>query len=118
MLGKVYIRVRQLGGWEGFIPRPGPVSRAGGCWLVNQGNVVGAVRRLYERALLPEHAQCVDIGDPDRIGPRDLDLNFSREARAAVADAPLMPQHMKDRHMTDRSSSLSVGFLPYAAATS
>jgi ABC-type polysaccharide/polyol phosphate transport system ATPase subunit len=46
---------------------------------------MGAVHRFCDRAMLLEHGRCVEIGDPDRIGMRYLQLNFSEEARAAEA---------------------------------
>jgi ABC-type multidrug transport system ATPase subunit len=46
---------------------------------------MGAVHRFCDRAMLLEHGRCVEMGDPDRIGMRYLQLNFSQEARAAEA---------------------------------
>jgi ABC-2 type transport system ATP-binding protein len=44
-----------------------------------------AVHRFCDRALLLEHGRMVDIGDPEHIGNRYLQLNFSLEARAEQA---------------------------------
>ncbi len=42
-----------------------------------------AVRRFCDRALLLEHGRPVMLGDPERVGERYLDLNFSMQAREA-----------------------------------
>jgi|tagenome__1003787_1003787.scaffolds.fasta_scaffold20898806_2 ABC-type polysaccharide/polyol phosphate transport system ATPase subunit len=47
---------------------------------------MGAVRRFCDRAMLLEHGRMVAEGDPEQVGNRYLQLNFSEEARAA-ADA-------------------------------
>jgi ABC-type polysaccharide/polyol phosphate transport system ATPase subunit len=44
---------------------------------------MSAVRRFCDRALLLETGRVVEIADPERVGARYLDLNFSAEARAA-----------------------------------
>ena len=46
---------------------------------------MGAVNRFCDRAMLLEHGRCVEMGDPQRIGMRYLQLNFSEEARALEA---------------------------------
>jgi ABC-2 type transport system ATP-binding protein len=46
---------------------------------------MGAVNRFCDRAMLLEHGRCVEIGGPQRIGMRYLQLNFSEEARALEA---------------------------------
>jgi ABC-2 type transport system ATP-binding protein len=46
---------------------------------------MGAVNRFCDRALLLEHGRTVEMGDPQRIGMRYLQLNFSEEARALEA---------------------------------
>src|SRR5206468_742194 len=43
---------------------------------------MSAVRRFCDRALLLEHGKVVAVGDPERIGNRYLELNFSEHARA------------------------------------
>jgi len=51
---------------------------------------MGAVQRFCDRAMLIEHGRCVEIGEPERIGMRYLQLNFDSDARAqeqTVADA-------------------------------
>jgi ABC-type polysaccharide/polyol phosphate transport system ATPase subunit len=42
---------------------------------------MNAVHRFCDRALLMEHGQLVEIGDPDLVGRRYQELNFSEEAR-------------------------------------
>ena len=46
---------------------------------------MGAVNRFCDRALLLEHGHTVAMGDPQQIGMRYLQLNFSEEARAEEA---------------------------------
>jgi len=47
---------------------------------------MSSVRRFCDRALLLEHGHIAEIGEPDRVGDRYLDLNFDREARAVEAE--------------------------------
>src|SRR4051812_22352899 len=56
--------------------------RRSGATVVLVTHDMGAVRRFCDRALLLEAGRTVDIGDPDRIGQRYLDINFSSELRA------------------------------------
>jgi len=44
---------------------------------------MSAVQRFCDRALLLEHGRTVDLGDPEQIGNRYLELNFSADARQA-----------------------------------
>jgi ABC-type polysaccharide/polyol phosphate transport system ATPase subunit len=46
---------------------------------------MNAVQRFCDRALLLEHGRPVELGEPERVGERYLQLNFSRDARAAEA---------------------------------
>jgi ABC-type polysaccharide/polyol phosphate transport system ATPase subunit len=46
---------------------------------------MAAVQRFCDRAMLLEHGRCVDLGEPERVGDRYLQLNFSSDARAAEA---------------------------------
>ena len=48
---------------------------------------MGSVQRFCDRALLLENGKVVDLGDPEHVGNRYLELNFSEQARAAEADA-------------------------------
>jgi ABC-type polysaccharide/polyol phosphate transport system ATPase subunit len=43
---------------------------------------MGAVQRFCDRALLLENGRVVEVGDPERVGNRYLELNFSETARA------------------------------------
>ncbi|MGH2912128.1 MAG: ABC transporter ATP-binding protein, partial [Solirubrobacteraceae bacterium] len=43
---------------------------------------MAAVQRFCDRALLLEHGRTVVLGDPEHVGNRYLELNFSQEARA------------------------------------
>ena len=47
---------------------------------------MAAVRRFCDRAMLLEHGDVVEQGEPERIGNRYLELNFSAEARAELAE--------------------------------
>jgi ABC-type polysaccharide/polyol phosphate transport system ATPase subunit len=56
---------------------------------------MNSVRRFCDRAILLEHGRVVAVGDPEKVGARYLELNFSEEARAREegrsldeADAP------------------------------
>jgi ABC-2 type transport system ATP-binding protein len=48
---------------------------------------MGAVQRFCDRALLLEHGAPAQIGDPERVGTRYLQLNFDADARAQEAHA-------------------------------
>jgi ABC-2 type transport system ATP-binding protein len=48
---------------------------------------MGSVQRFCDRALLLENGKVVDLGDPEHVGNRYLELNFSEQARAAEASA-------------------------------
>jgi ABC-type polysaccharide/polyol phosphate transport system ATPase subunit len=46
---------------------------------------MSAVQRFCDRAMLLENGQVVELGDPERVGNRYLELNFSERARAGGA---------------------------------
>jgi ABC-2 type transport system ATP-binding protein len=46
---------------------------------------MSAVQRFCDRAVLLEHGRRVEIGEPQKVGDRYLQLNFSQDARAAEA---------------------------------
>jgi ABC-2 type transport system ATP-binding protein len=46
---------------------------------------MGAVQRFCDRAMLLEHGRRVELGEPELVGSRYLELNFSRDARAVEA---------------------------------
>jgi ABC-type polysaccharide/polyol phosphate transport system ATPase subunit len=46
---------------------------------------MNAVQRFCDRAVLLEHGRNVEIGEPQMVGERYLQLNFSQDARAAEA---------------------------------
>jgi ABC-2 type transport system ATP-binding protein len=48
---------------------------------------MASVQRFCDRALLLEHGKAVELGEPEHVGNRYLELNFSEQARAAEADA-------------------------------
>jgi ABC-2 type transport system ATP-binding protein len=48
---------------------------------------MSAVQRFCNRALLLENGRPVELGDPEHVGNRYLELNFSEQARAAEQQA-------------------------------
>jgi hypothetical protein len=46
---------------------------------------MGAVHRFCDRAMLLERGRVVEVGDPDDVGNRYLELNFSEAARSDAA---------------------------------
>ena len=53
---------------------------------------MGSVQRFCDRALLLEHGKIADLGDPQHVGNRYLELNFSEQARAQEAGADVGTQ--------------------------
>jgi ABC-type polysaccharide/polyol phosphate transport system ATPase subunit len=49
---------------------------------------MGAVRRFCHRAMLIERGRIVDIGPPERVGSRYLDLNFAAQSVGAPTAEP------------------------------
>jgi ABC-type polysaccharide/polyol phosphate transport system ATPase subunit len=43
---------------------------------------MGTVQRFCDRVMLLEHGRCVEVGEPERVGMRYLQLNFDADARA------------------------------------
>jgi ABC-type polysaccharide/polyol phosphate transport system ATPase subunit len=60
----------------------GRIRRSGATVLLVTHDM-GAVQRFCDRAVLLEHGRLVEIGAPERVGLRYLQLNFDAEARAA-----------------------------------
>jgi len=58
--------------------------RAAGKTVLLVTHDTGAVQRFCTRAMLLEHGRIVATGDPETVGNRYLQLNFSREARAQL----------------------------------
>jgi ABC-2 type transport system ATP-binding protein len=52
---------------------------------------MSAVQRFCDRAMLLENGKVVELGDPERVGNRYLELNFSEQARAAEAGEEAAP---------------------------
>ncbi len=71
--------------------------RSSGATVLLVTHDMSAVQRFCDRALLLEHGRTVELGDPEHVGNRYLELNFSEQARqieqdaAAVEDAGGMP---------------------------
>jgi ABC-type polysaccharide/polyol phosphate transport system ATPase subunit len=61
---------------------------------------MGAVRRFCDKAMLLEHGRIVAQGDPESVGNKYLQLNFSEEARAAEkAEAEKILEARPDAHV-------------------
>ncbi len=61
--------------------------RAGGATVLFVTHDMSAVRRFCDRALLLERGRPVQLGDPESVGNRYLELNFSDQARLEEAEA-------------------------------
>src|SRR3954451_22647584 len=81
--------------------------RESGATVILVTHDMSAVRRFCDRALLLEKGRVVEVGDPEQIGQRYLDLNFSAEARAAQAETAteghVSPPEDPDRHGDGRA---------------
>jgi ABC-2 type transport system ATP-binding protein len=62
---------------------------------------MGATQRFCDRALLLEHGRPVELGDPELVGNRYLELNFSEQARQHEEEAA--------QAESEGSSSISIG---------
>jgi ABC-2 type transport system ATP-binding protein len=58
---------------------------AGGATVLFVTHDMGAVQRFCDRAVLLEHGRQVELGDPEHVGNRYLELNFSAHAREEEA---------------------------------
>jgi ABC-type lipoprotein export system ATPase subunit len=56
--------------------------RSSGATVLLVTHDMSAVQRFCDRALLLEHGRAVELGDPEHVGNRYLELNFSEQARA------------------------------------
>jgi ABC-type glutathione transport system ATPase component len=63
---------------------------------------MSAVQRFCDRALLLEHGRPVVLADPEHVGNRYLELNFSEQARQAEQDAAAAEQ--PERTPTQKSA--------------
>ena len=54
---------------------------------------MSAVQRFCDRAMLLEHGRMVELGDPEQVGNRYLELNFSEQARAEEKVAAEAEEH-------------------------
>jgi ABC-type polysaccharide/polyol phosphate transport system ATPase subunit len=67
--------------------------RSSGATVVLVTHDMSAVQRFCDRALLLEHGRPAELGVPEHVGNRYLELNFSKQAREAEeADALLAEQ--------------------------
>jgi ABC-type polysaccharide/polyol phosphate transport system ATPase subunit len=57
--------------------------RASGSTVLFVTHDMSAVQRFCDRALLLERGHVVELGDPEQVGNRYLELNFSEQAREA-----------------------------------
>ena len=58
--------------------------RESGATVVLVTHDMSAVRRFCDRAMLLENGNVIEVGKPEEVGQRYLELNFSPEARAAA----------------------------------
>jgi len=65
---------------------------------------MGAVQRFCDRVLLLEHGRIVEVGEPETVANRYLELNFSEAARAAQAAAAAAAEET-DADATDSAST-------------
>jgi ABC-type polysaccharide/polyol phosphate transport system ATPase subunit len=80
---------------------------------------MSAVQRFCDRALLLEHGRVVELGDPEHVGNRYLELNFSEEARAAeqmAAEAEAEGQPVAAKAPTRRLGASGAPSEPLAGA--
>jgi ABC-2 type transport system ATP-binding protein len=76
---------------------------------------MAAVQRFCDRALLLEHGRPVELGDPEHVGNRYLELNFSQEARAAekvAAEAELESDDATETPTTEPSRPIALSSAP------
>jgi ABC-type polysaccharide/polyol phosphate transport system ATPase subunit len=55
--------------------------RSSGATVLLVTHDMSAVQRFCDRALLLEHGRAVELGEPEHVGNRYLELNFSEQAR-------------------------------------
>jgi ABC-type polysaccharide/polyol phosphate transport system ATPase subunit len=63
--------------------------RSSGATVLLVTHDMSAVQRFCDRALLLEHGRAVELGDPEYVGNRYLELNFSQRARAEEETAAM-----------------------------
>jgi ABC-2 type transport system ATP-binding protein len=61
---------------------------------------MGTVHRFCDRAVLLENGRLVEIGDPERVGNRYLEFNFSQQARSGASRDPDEPARYGDGRAT------------------
>ena len=64
---------------------------------------MGAVQRFCNAGILLEHGQVVAAGDPQHVGDRYLDLNFSQEAREQAVSSEGTGTEISDSHGDGRA---------------
>jgi len=72
---------------------------------------MSAVQRFCDRALLLEHGRPVELGDPESVGGRYLELNFSQQAREAEEAASVAEDNQDSprAHATVETSGAGAG---------
>ncbi len=76
---------------------------------------MGAVQRFCDSAILLEHGRVVAAGDPQSVGDRYLDLNFSRASRDNAA-ADRGPESAPDESFGDGSAVIERAWFEIAGA--
>jgi ABC-type polysaccharide/polyol phosphate transport system ATPase subunit len=90
---------------------------ASGATILFVTHDMGAVQRFCDRALLLEHGRPVEMGDPERVGNRYLELNFSEQARAAEKSAAAAEASAASTTLSDlgENSANQVAVLAFGA---
>jgi ABC-type polysaccharide/polyol phosphate transport system ATPase subunit len=69
--------------------------RSSGATVLFVTHDMSAAQRFCDRALLLEHGRPVELGDPEHVGNRYLELNFSQSAREAEQLAAAAETHQQ-----------------------
>ncbi|HWX44270.1 MAG TPA: ABC transporter ATP-binding protein [Solirubrobacteraceae bacterium] len=78
---------------------------ASGATILFVTHDMGAVQRFCDRALLLEHGRPVEMGDPEHVGNRYLELNFSAQARAVEQAAAAEEEAAARAPLPDRGAN-------------
>jgi ABC-2 type transport system ATP-binding protein len=87
--------------------------RRSGATMLFVTHDMSAVQRFCDRAMLLEHGRQVELGDPEHVGNRYLELNFSEQARqveqaaAAQLGQPLAPPALPEAGVASESVVIS-----------
>ncbi len=68
---------------------------------------MSAIKRFCDRAMLLERGHMVALGDPEEVGNRYLELNFSEQARAAEREAAEAAERFDEEHSGENGAGAS-----------